>query len=288
MPDESRYKYDTYMSAQHNAARKAAEKKAREEGLKAANDEANRAVTNAQKGAKLSKPATKSAKTPTATAGPSSSKGGSGSGTRTDPAKKKGAPLLCPGLHCRFLTFDKDEDYNEQQQKIYTGESGDDCGAKPFFRQDALDKFFRLKMRTEAYAKCDGRSSERKIENYLDPSTTVLGISTIQIERTPRSIEKIGFLFKDTTPRDPHPAFQIQFARSEYSIPEAEYYQKYWDFGVSVIGVFGVTNMEEGYIDTTHITPRHINKKYQKNSFAIVKTLSKSENREHVLYKHSE
>ncbi|TGO48109.1 hypothetical protein BCON_0251g00170 [Botryotinia convoluta] len=54
-----------------------------------------------------------------------------------------------------------------------------------------------------------------KNENYKDRGTTALGISIIQIERTPRSIEKVGFLFKDTTLKDPYLLFQIKFTRPE-------------------------------------------------------------------------
>ncbi|TGO65204.1 hypothetical protein BELL_1016g00020 [Botrytis elliptica] len=57
----------------------------------------------------------KPTKPPTVIASSSNSTSGSGSAGRTDPPKKK-TPLMCPGLHCRFITFAKEEDLTKHNQ----------------------------------------------------------------------------------------------------------------------------------------------------------------------------
>ncbi|KAF7891460.1 uncharacterized protein EAF02_001785 [Botrytis sinoallii] len=58
----------------------------------------------------------KPTKPPTVVASSSNSTSGSGSAGRTDPPKKKKTPLMCPGLHCRFVTFSKEEDLEKHNQ----------------------------------------------------------------------------------------------------------------------------------------------------------------------------
>ncbi|THV48820.1 hypothetical protein BGAL_0226g00150 [Botrytis galanthina] len=119
------------------------------------------------------------------------------------------------GGECQDTIFTDKEKYTRHFKTIHAHDRtlyrcpfGARCTEKEFNREDSF-RDWRLRQETIKTKIATGS------ENYQDRRTAVLGISTIQTERTPRSIEKVGYLFKDIPSKDRHPAFQIQFPRPE-------------------------------------------------------------------------